>query len=176
MNSWYKVKVRHIKQFEDGRLKKVVEFYLIDAMSFTEAEARAYEEIGSHVRDEFLINAITKVEYADIFLYDDADVWNEATIKYITVDPDSGKERKTTQKYLVTAHTPKEAYIRIEESLQGMMVSYEITAVKETKIVDVFPFTGDRNATPHDEPSVAEELGSKAGSAIAEAAEQASKE
>lgn len=163
MNQWYNVKCKYTKQFEDGRLKRVVEPYLIDAMSFTEAEARAHKEIAQNIRREFIIEAITKVDYADIFQYDDADVWHEAKIKYVTVDADSGRERRVTSKFLVTAHTTKEAYVRMEESLKGMMVSYEIPSVKETKIVDIFPFNGDRNATPHDEPNVAEELGSKAG-------------
>ena len=67
MNSWYTVKIKYIKELEDGRLKSVSEPYLVDSVSFTDAEARMYEEVGSQVRGEFLITGITKTDYADIF-------------------------------------------------------------------------------------------------------------
>ncbi len=158
MNKWYEVKVKYTKQLENGRLKRVSEPYLVDAMSFTEAEARIYEELGSTIRGEFIIDSIKKEDYADLFRYEDAEVWNEAKIKYVSVDADSGREKVITNKFLVTAHTTKEAYDRMVESLEGMMVSYEIPSVKATKIADVFPFNGTRDANPDMEPSQAEEV------------------
>ena len=144
MHQWYLAKVKYVKQFEDGKLKRVNEPYLIDAVSFTDCEARIYEEIAPSIRGEFIIDSITKVDYADIFLYEDADVWHEAKVQYVSVDADSGREKKVTNKFLVTAHTTKEAYDRVKDSLSGMMVSYEIPAVKETKIVEIFAFNGER--------------------------------
>jgi len=144
MNSWYTVKVKYTKQFEDGRLKRVSEPYLIDAVSFTDAEARIYEELGELIRGEFLIVGITKTDFADIFHYDDIEDWYKCKITYVSVDADSEKEKKITNNFLVSAHTVKEAYTRLEESLEGMMVSYEIPSIMLSPIVDIFPFDGER--------------------------------
>jgi hypothetical protein len=144
LNQWYETKVKYIKQFEDGRLKNVTEPYLVDAVSFIDCEARIYEELGSMIRGDFRIDAIRKKEYADIFMYDDADTYYEVKIQYVSVDADSGKEKKVINKFLITASSTKEADIRIQESLEGMMVTYEIKSVVETKIVEVFPYIGDR--------------------------------
>ncbi len=151
MNSWYQVKVKYTKQFEDGRLKNVTEPYLIDAMSFTEAEARVYEEIGPMVRGDFAINGISKETLADIFQYDDADVWYKCKVSYVTVDADSGKEKKKNQFFLISAHSVKEACTRLEESLSGMMVSYDIIAVTLSPILDIFPFEGEREVIGEEE-------------------------
>jgi hypothetical protein len=144
MNSWYTVKVKYTKQFEDGRLKRVSEPYLVDAVSFTDAEARIYEELGASIRGEFLISGISKTDFADIFHYDDADDWYKCKITYVSVDADSGKEKKISSNFLVSAHSVKEAYSRLEESLDGMMVSYEIPSIILSTIVDIFPFSGER--------------------------------
>ena len=144
MNNWFTVKVKYIKEFEDGTLKKVTEPYLIDSVSFTEAEARAYEEVGSYVRGEFAITGISKTDFADIYQYDDADTWYKSKIQIINVDADSGKEKKSAQNYLVSAKSISTAIERLNESLGSMMASFEVVAVSLTPLVDIFPFEGER--------------------------------
>lgn len=151
MNSWYTVKVKYTKQFDDGRLKRVNEPYLVDAVSFTEAEARIYEELAAYIRGEFAINGISKTDFADIFHYDDAEDWYKCKVTYVSVDADSGKEKKVNQNFLVSAHSVKEAYARLEESLSGMMVSYDIPSVMLSPIVDIFPFSGEREVIGEEE-------------------------
>lgn len=151
MNSWYTVKVKYVKQFEDGRLKSVTEPYLIDAMSFTEAEARVYEELAPGIRGDFSIKGIAKVDFADIFHYDDADEWYKCKVSYVSVDADSGKEKKVNQNFLISAHSVKEAYSRLEESLSGMMVTYEIPSIILSPIIDIFPFSGEREVIGEEE-------------------------
>ncbi|MEX0597640.1 MAG: DUF4494 domain-containing protein [Candidatus Paceibacterota bacterium] len=153
MNSWFEVKVKYVKQFEDGRLKRVTEPYLIDAVSFTDAEARAYEEVGTHVKGEFIITAITRKEYADIFHYEDEEDWYESKLAYVMVDADSGKEKKTTNNFLVTASSVKQAYDRIKESLSDMTVHYEITSTSLTKLVEVLPYKPDLDVELSREPA-----------------------
>ncbi len=140
MNSWYTVKVKFTKEFNDGTLKRVTEPYLISALSFTESEARVYKEIGEFVRGEFLVTGISKTDFADIFHYDDADDWFKCQVSYVTEDADSGKEKRVNNNFLVSAHNVKEAYERIEESLKGLMVSYEIPKINKTSIVEIFPY------------------------------------
>ena len=140
MNSWYTIKVKFTKEFTDGTLKRVTEPYLINSMSFTEAEARIYKEVGEYVRGEFLVTSIAKTDFADIFAYDDSDTWYKAKLSYTTEDADTGKEKKFNNNYLVAAHNVKEAFERLEESLKGLMATYEIPAIAKTQIMDIFPY------------------------------------
>lgn len=143
MNQWYQAKVKFTKQMEDGTLKRITEPYLLDAVSFTDAEARIYEEVGEQIRGEFIVSDVSKKDYADIFHYEDADYWYQAKVTYVSVDAYSGKEKKVTNLFLVSADNVKEAYERIYESLASMLVSYEIPEIKLTPIVDIFPFKPD---------------------------------
>ena len=139
MNSWFTIKVKYTKQLEDGRLKRVTEPYLVDAISFTDAEARIYEEVGTNIKGEFLITGISKTDYADIFYYEDADDWYKCKLTYVSVDADSGKEKKVSNNFLVTASSVKEAYERIKESLSEMTVTFEIPSIMLSPIVEVLP-------------------------------------
>jgi len=143
MNSWFTIKVKYTKQLEDGRLKRVTEPYLVDAISFTDAEARIYEEVGTNIKGEFLITGISKTDYADIFYYEDADDWYKCKLSYVSVDADSGKEKKVSNNFLVTASSVKEAYERIKESLSEMTVTFEIPSIMLSPIVEVLPYNPD---------------------------------
>ena len=143
MNNWFTVKVKYTKQLEDGRLKRVNEPYLINAMSFTDAEARAYTEIGEFVKGEFLITNIAKTDFADIFHYEDCDTWFKVKITYVSADADSDKEKKIANNLLVNASNVKEAYDRTHESMKGMMVSFDIPSITLSPIVDIYPFNGE---------------------------------
>ena len=145
MNSWYTVKVKFTKEFQDGTLKRVTEPYLVNSISFTDAEARIYQEVGEFTRGEFLVTSIAKTDFADIFHYSDAEVWYKCKVSYITEDGDSGKEKKVNNNFLVSAHTVKEAYERIEESLKGLMVTFEIPMISVTPIVEIYPYDGSAN-------------------------------
>jgi len=82
MNTWFTVKVKYTKQLDDGTFKRVSEPYLLAAMTFTDAEARIYEELGSIIRGEFTVTNIARTEYHDIFYYEDADLWYKCKITY----------------------------------------------------------------------------------------------
>lgn len=140
MNSWYTVKVKFIKEFQDGTLKRVSEPYLVNALSFTDAEARIYQEVGEYVRGEFIVSTISKTDLADIFQYDDAQKWFKVKVAYVSEDADSGKEKKINTNFLVSANNLKEAYDRVEENLKGLMVSYEIPSIILTPIIEIYPY------------------------------------
>ena len=67
MNNWMTVKVKYTKQLDNGALKRVSEPYLLAAMTFTDAEARIYEELGQIIRGEFNVVSIAREEIHDIF-------------------------------------------------------------------------------------------------------------
>jgi len=143
MRTWFLCKVKYAKENEQGLLKNVSEQYLVDAVSFTEAEARIYDMLGSTIRGDFQVTNISKSNFVDVFPYDDIDIWHKCKITYVVADADSGKEKKVTQYMLVTAHDVKEAYERIHECLSNMLVTFRVPDITESAIVEVFPYERD---------------------------------
>lgn len=144
MSNWFECKVKYHKYDEASRkVKKVSEPFLLDAVSFTDAEARIIKEIEQYVKDEFVVSNIRKAKYTDVFHYSDYDKWFECKITYVDVDQKSGQEKKFTNAMLISASNAKEAYERIEESLNTMIVPFEIPSVVLTPIVDVIPYVAE---------------------------------
>ena len=141
MNNWFTVKVKYTKQLDNGTFKRVSEPYLLAAMTFTDAEARIYEELGSIIRGEFNVVGITRTEIHDIFAYDDADIWYKVKITYDSEAADDEKAKKVAQNFLVSAHSVKDAFDRIKESLATLMVDYQIPSIIVSPIVEIFPYT-----------------------------------
>lgn len=140
MNSWFTVKVKYTKQLDNGTFKRVSEPYLLAAMTFTDAEARIYEELGSVIRGEFNVVGISRTELHDIFAYDDADVWYKVKVTYEAEGDEEEKKKKISQNFLVSAHNIKDAYDRIKESLASMLVDFQIPSISLSPIVEIFPF------------------------------------
>lgn len=141
MRTWFLIKVKYAKETEEGLLKSITEQYLVDAVSFTEAETIIYDRLGERIRGDFQVVAINRSNFVDVFQYEDADVWFKAKVQYIVADGDSGKIKKVTQYMLVTAQDVPQAHERIQESLSNMLVSFQVPDVVETKIVEVFPYS-----------------------------------
>lgn len=148
MKTWFTCKVKYQKEDEHGRVKNVTEAYLTDALSFTEAEARIYEEMGQRVMGEFAVTSIAKSKVVDVFEYKDADTFYQAKVSYMVADADSGKEKKVTNLMLVTAENVKMAYDRIHENLNNMLVTFVVPEVKESPILEVFHHFKDEEKLP----------------------------
>lgn len=146
-NNWMTVKVKLTRQMDDGTFKRVSEQYLFASMNFSDAEQRTYEELGAFVRGEFIVSGITRTDVHDIFDYEDSDVWYKCTIKFSSEAEEGSKSKKVSQTMLVSAHSVKEANARLIESLNGMMIDYEITGVVVSPIVEIFPFADNSLAT-----------------------------
>ncbi len=140
MRTWFQVKVKYAKENEEGLLKQISEQYLVDAVSFTEAEAVIYDRLGDQIRGDFQVTHMSKSPIVDVFHYMDADVWFKGKIKYLIADVDSGKEKIVTQFMLVTAKDVSQAHERIQESLSNMLVSFQVPDVVASPIVEVFPY------------------------------------
>jgi hypothetical protein len=143
MNNWFTVKVKYTKELENGTFKRVSEPYLVAAMTFTDAEARIYEELGSIIRGEFIVTGISRTELHDIFAYEDADVWYKTKVTYESAAADEEKHKKVAQNFLVSAHSVKDAYDRIRESLATYLVDFQIPMIAVSPIVEIFPPTED---------------------------------
>lgn len=140
MNNWMTVKVKYIKQLDNGALKRVTEPYLLAAMTFTEAEARIYKELGSVIRGEFNVVAISRTEVHDIFAYNDSGVWYKCKVTYESMDADTERSKKVAQNFLVEANSVQEATNRLQAELKGLMVDFQIPSVSVSPIVDIFPY------------------------------------
>ncbi len=127
---------------EDGLQKKVTETYVVDALSFTEAEKRIMEEMSSYISGEFTIKDIKIAPYKEIFFSDDemADRWYKAKLQFITIDEKTEKEKRSNVNYLVQAGTLKGAVNNIESVMGTTMIDYVIAAVNETTLMDVFEY------------------------------------
>ena len=139
---WFECKIAYEKVMEDGLQKKVKESYVVDALSFTEAESRIMEEMSSYISGEFTIDNINKASYKEIFFSDDAmaDRWYKAKLQFITIDEKTEKEKRSAVNYLVQAGTLKGAVGNIESVMGTTMIDYVIASVTETKLMDVFEY------------------------------------
>ena len=139
---WFEAKVRYEKTMEDGCLKKVTETYVIDALSFGEAEKRILEEMASYVSGEVEVCALKIAPYKEIFFADNNmdDKWYVAKLAFITIDEKTDKEKKTKVCYLVNAGNINAAVKNIEEQMAGTMIDYDTFNVSETQILDVFEY------------------------------------
>lgn len=157
MQNWFTCKVKYQKEDEHGRVKNVTETYLADALSFTEAEAKIYDEIGQRVMGEFQVTSIAKSKIIDVFEYPEGDVFFQAKISYMVGDADSGKEKKVTNLMIVHAADIQTAWERIHESLNNMLVTFVVPEIKESLILEVFHHTksGEEKIPDHLTPVAA---------------------
>jgi hypothetical protein len=139
-NNWFECKVKYVKIDENGKEKKVTEPYLVDAVSFTEAEARIHTELEKMIHSDFIVTNISKSNISELFPNENGDRWFKAKTSFVTVDEESGKEKKSNNYMLVEANNVKDAYEYLTEGLSDMIVPFEIPSVTESPIMDVFPF------------------------------------
>ena len=140
MNTWFEVTVKYVKMDETGRERRAVETYLLDAISFTEAEARIYKELHSIVNGDLVITKIAKTNVTEIIPSDHGSRWYKAKVNFITIDEETGKEKRVAQFILAFSDTTKLADELITESMQGMICDFEISAISESNIMEVLPY------------------------------------
>ena len=146
--NWFECKIRYEKTMEDGLQKKVTEAYVVDALSFSEAEERIIEEMSSYISGEFTVTDIKKAPYGEIFFSDQemADRWYKAKLQFITE-----KEKKSNVNYLVQAGSFNGAVKNLDEVMGGTMIDYSIVSVAETQIMDVYEHVA-KSAKADDKP------------------------
>lgn len=147
MHNWFECKVSYDKTLENGMQKKVTEPYLVDALSFTEAEARIIEEIKPYISGEFTIADIKRARYSELFFNEEGDRYFKAKIYFVTLDEKSGTEKKTAVQMLAQASDLKEALAVIEKGMTGTLADYAIASLTETAIMDVFSYSSEDKKT-----------------------------
>ena len=140
MHTWFECKIKYEKTAEEGKIVKVSEGYLIDALSFTEAEARIIEEMKPFISGEFQVANIKRARIGEMFFNENGDKWYRSKVNFITIDEEKGMEKRTGVTMMVQASDIKEALEGITEGMKGSMADYEIANIAETLIIDVFKY------------------------------------
>ncbi len=153
MALWFETKIRYDRMQGNGAVKKVTEPYLVDALTFTDAEARIIEKITPYISGEFSVSAVKKTKISEIFFdeSDYADKYYMVKVNFITLDEKSGKEKKSASFILVQAGDFTNALGRFQDGMKGTMADYQIASITETPLMDVFPYeysTPDNTAKP----------------------------
>lgn len=129
---------------EEGLQKQVKEKYVLDALTFGEAEKRITEEMKSYTSGEFEVLNINPCPFKEVLFSDDssADRWYKAKLQFITIDEKTEKEKRSNVTYLVQASSFDNAKRNIEDVMGGTMIDYVIVKVEETQYLDVFNYGG----------------------------------
>lgn len=138
MALWFECKVRYEKIAENGMVKKVNEPYLVDALTFTEAEARIIDEMKPVISGEYSISSEKKTRIAEVFFKEGGDRWYLVKVNFVTLDEKTGAEKKTMSQILVQASDFDSAVANFKEGMTGTLSDFEIASVAETMIMDVF--------------------------------------
>lgn len=137
---WFETRIRYDKTMEDGRNKKVTEQYVVEALSFSEAEKRIVEEMSHYVSGEFGVKVIKLAAYSETFFsdIDTDDKWFKAKLAFITLDEKTDKEKRTPVTYLVQAASLDKARAYVKEVMEKTLIDYDVISISETHFVDVF--------------------------------------
>ena len=140
MAQWFECKIRYDKTMDDGKIKKTTEVYLVDALTFTEAERRFLEEVEPFMSGEYEVSDIKKAKVAELMESADNndDRWYKAKVVFITLDEKTAVEKRTNQNILVQARDLKTAVGNLEKGMAGTMGDWELVSMAETAILDVY--------------------------------------
>ena len=136
--NWFECKVSYEKMMENGMVKKVIEPYLVDALSHAEAEARVIEELKPYISGDFTVETVRRVRYAEVFASSESDYWWRANVSFITLDERSGAEKRSNVAMLAGGDTIEDAIETLHEGMKGTMADYHISGMKESNILDIF--------------------------------------
>lgn len=142
MNTWFSCKINYLKQAENGSIFKKSEQYMLNALSFTEAEARLQGILEEYI-PEYNLATCAKSNINDIVIDESQDFFFKLKVTYVSADADSGKEKKINENYLVQADSIKDAIEKIEVRMEGTVMEWEIASVSKTLVVDVFPYVDE---------------------------------
>lgn len=143
MNKWYLCKVSYERQTDSIGMKKVTESYLVDALSFTEAEERVIREVTAFVSMGALeVVNIRRMKIAEIIgaENDQADTYFKAKVEFISIDEASGQEKKSPAVMVVKAQNLKAALLLVEEVLEQTISNAQISKVEEFPILDIYTY------------------------------------
>lgn len=132
----FECKISYLKQAEDGNISKKNELYLVDAMTFTEAEARLHSDLSDHI-PEFDVIAMKTSNINDFVIDEVKEKFFKSKISFVSVDMDSGKEKKMSEYILTQSDDFDEAKKTIAGRMEGSIMDFEIDSITRTNIIDI---------------------------------------
>lgn len=147
LQTWFEAKLRYTKVNENGGESKTTEVFLLDAVSFTDAESRMIKQAQQMVKGgEFEVKDIKQSNVGEVFYYGNGQWWWKCKISMVNIDEASGREKRMATHCVIMADTIKEAVERLAESLSYVLVPYEVLGVVQSSICDVFQYDIDAAA------------------------------
>lgn len=140
MHNWFECKVKFEKTAAEGSIVRVSESYLVDALSFTEAEERITMEMKPFISGDFTVANIKRVKINELFFDEKGDKWYRAKVNFVTFDEDSQTEKRTAVAMMIQAEDFSVALENLKKGMQGTMADFEIAAITETQLMDVFRY------------------------------------
>lgn len=140
VHNWFDCVIKYERTAEEGRIEKVKESYIIDALSFTEAEARMTEYIRPVINGEFSVSAVKRAKINEIFWNDEGEKWFRAKVNFISLDEEKGVEKRIAVTMMVQANDVKEAWDGITEGMKGSLADYEIYSITTTEIEEIIKY------------------------------------
>jgi len=145
MHNWFECKIKYEKNAGDGKILNVGELYLVDAMSFTEAEARIIEEMRPFISGDFKVENIKRARIYEMFPNAKGDKWYRCKLFFISLDEEKGVEKRTGASIYVQATDIKDAWDGLQEGMKGSMADYEVASIAETAVMDVYLYQNTPN-------------------------------
>ena len=139
MKTWFQAKISYLKQAENGTIFKKSEEFMLNAVTFLEAETRLQQILEEYI-PEYNLATLSKSNINDIVIDESKDYFYKLKIAYVSVDADSGKEKKISENYLVQADSITDAIEKTTVRMEESIVEWEITTASQTNITDVFPY------------------------------------
>lgn len=136
MANYFETKVTFDKMMENGTVRQVSEPYIVDALSFTEAEARTIEEVSPYMSGDFTVKACRRTKISEIF-NPGAERYYLAKLAFITIDEKTATEKRSVSQILVGADSFGAAITNLYNGMKGTMADFEIVSIAETQIMDV---------------------------------------
>ena len=140
MHTWFQCKVKYERNVDDGSIAKVSETYLIDALSFTEAEERINEEMKPYISGDFMVTDIKRAKINELFENESGDRWYRSKVNFVSLDEEKGVEKRIATTMYAQASTLKEAVDVIDKGMKGTLADYEIASVAETDVMDIIKY------------------------------------
>lgn len=140
MQTWYECKVKYLKIDQGGHERKVNDNYLLDAISYTDAEARIFQQMHELTNGEFQVMNIKKSNITEVIPSETGEWWYKAKITLVTIDEEAGKEKKINNYILIMADDINHALKRLDEGLSYMLVPFVTTSIQLSTIAEVFPY------------------------------------
>lgn len=152
MTTWFECKVKYEKIIADGSQKMVSEPYLIDAVSFTDAESRIHTELEPYISGEFTVSTIKIANCSELIPNDEGDRWFKCKVSFISIDEEKGVEKRSNTYMLAQANNVKEAYDTVEKALSDTLSDFEIPSIQESPLLDVFTYFGENEKQEEEIP------------------------